>query len=103
MRFYYLQDLGITPHTWDHTGRLQVEREREKVYQSGVLLLLGLRTGGCRVPQAHSLLVNLKHRRGNLKHGKRIKKTSDPNGQLWKLTKVSKIKGTGGGWWGGTA
>lgn len=62
----------------------------------GVLLLLGQRWGP-RVSGAYSLLVNLKHKRKNLKPGKR--KIISPNDQLSKPTKISKTKKPQWGRW----
>lgn len=50
MKIIYLQDVEITQHTWGHIVRLWVE---------------GIH--GPRISWAHFLLVNLKHKSGNLK------------------------------------
>ena len=68
-KVYCLQVLEITWHTWGHTARLQVERERAGTWGSA---FIGVPRGWePRGSPAHSLLVNLKHKSGNLKLRKR--------------------------------
>lgn len=76
--------------TWSHTERLWVKR----AYRPGFCFYWGGESG-FRDSQAHFVLVNLKHQRGNLKCRKR--KTSGSDGQLWKSTKIFKAKETHAG------
>lgn len=62
----------------------------------------GSRAWGPRVSQAHSMLVNLKQKRENLRN-REENKINSPNGELSKL-KISKTKEAGWGWgWGSLA
>lgn len=64
-RAQYLQVLGVTWHTWDHTVRSWVETGEPRV------IFIRVRVGA-RVSQA--CLVSLKHKSGNLKHQKEKKR-----------------------------
>lgn len=80
----------MTPRTWKcHStpGSRGGVTGRERVHRPGVLLVLGSRVG------ARSLMVNLKHRSGNLKCRKGGGNPSGPKGQLLKPTKISRTKG----------
>ena len=66
-------------------------RKRERMQELGVLLLFGSRAGACSLFWLALYSVNLKRKRENLKHGRR-NKTSSPNGQLLKSTRISNTK-----------
>lgn len=84
-KVYDLQDLEITGHTWGHSVRLWVESE----HRPGVLLWLGSRV---RAYSFEGLLFTgeFKTQEWEFKCWKRKKNSS--NGQLLKLTKISKTK-----------
>lgn len=64
IKAYDLKDLEITQHTRSYTVRLWVKKERTCACSS---TFTGVEGGDLGFPQAHSFLVNLKHKSGNLK------------------------------------
>lgn len=89
IKVYYFKDLETTQHTGGHMGR---KRKRAQCRDMGFCFYWGWRWKSKVSP--HSLLVSLKCKSRNLKPGKRKKKTSGPNGQLSRSTKISKTKET---------
>lgn len=89
-RLINLQDLEMAQHTWGHT----VRSLRERGHTGPALLFLGSRQGGlgwCRL----SLLVNLKHRGGNLKWSREA-----DQGTKWSVPQINKIAKTKDPGWG---
>ena len=82
----YLQDSEITQHRGLHSKVMC--RETEACMSMGFCFYLG-RGWGPRFSRAYCLLVNLKHKNRNLKHGKRKNKWPK---QLSNSTNISKTK-----------